>query len=662
MPIPLFSQGNPGQGDHEKSPVSGQSEREDGSRGSLMGALGSCLGVGVCPPYTTYQTVPAYQSAPSVTGYDSAVSRAYSAEMLSPVRAPIHEYPVVTSSGPGQTGLFDIEDPAHTTHLPNYPPLQPVSHYGSQPTTSPESMVYPSLDTDQDFLKSETSPVYLKSEGMGQGFRAPGFPNVSTPMQPGESTYAHDSVSRAEDGSYIRHGLINYQLPPRYRITHAYAHPDGLASEQVDHCQIVSQGNGLEVVLPNHKPPSTKRGPFKNQEKRQQTAHCEINPEAPDDDDAPCDGCKKILANSKIHRLPCRRWKITEVKLFKPGQVKGYEWTCRWKDGTAGPDIGQWANPEVKIIRLTEGYGDGVELRVRRFVPQPGDKLERTWVEDGKMQRRWIEPYALIDLEAAKASYETYLRSGLTKMCKALLGPTEKLLWRTYEFAILRAQRPDTTEEERELIRKTLDLWAAVRLTTKSFEIIGKETLGIPKAKGQPVPIPPVMGAQIDNILLNQTLPKLRRETLETLQTMTQAKKPKTWLTTYLVSFILLHNVALITAHDEGYAKKHGMETRFARKDMVEQYHLGANIFLAYYHYCNKSVYPFSKECKDSDLQNLAELDQTSINFVKYTRSYVEGHKSQWEEFRAAKKYGNDYYFLSQLYEQDWSPQPTIVD
>lgn len=81
---------------------------------------------------------------------------------------------------------------------------------------------------------------------------------------------------------------------------------------------------------------------------------------------------------------------------------------------------------------------------------------------------------------------------------------------------------------------------------------------------------------------------------------------------------------------------------------MVEQYHLGkisshsrplsvsryqrlttgsgANIFLAYYHYCNKSVYPFSKDCKDSDLKNLAELDQGSIDFVKYTRNYAEEH------------------------------------
>lgn len=95
---------------------------------------------------------------------------------------------------------------------------------------------------------------------------------------------------------------------------------------------------------------------------------------------------------------------------------------------------------------------------------------------------------------------------------------------------------------------------------------------------------------------------------------MTQQKKQKTWLTTYLVSFILLHNVSLITNHDRGRAEKHGRNADkvttphcrilfnmadcncavqkslavWYKADNVKQYHLGANIFLAYFHYCNK--------------------------------------------------------------------------
>lgn len=52
----------------------------------------------------------------------------------------------------------------------------------------------------------------------------------------------------------------------------------------------------------------------------------------------------------------------------------------------------------------------------------------------------------------------------------------------------------------------------------------------------------------------------------------------------------------------------------------------GANILLAHFHYCNKGIYPFSKECKDQELRNLAELDDDKIQFVQKTRSYIQMH------------------------------------
>lgn len=50
----------------------------------------------------------------------------------------------------------------------------------------------------------------------------------------------------------------------------------------------------------------------------------------------------------------------------------------------------------------------------------------------------------------------------------------------------------------------------------------------------------------------------------------------------------------------------------------------GANILLAYFHYCNKGLHPFTPECKRSDLQNLAKLDEEAIRYVESTRIYVE--------------------------------------
>lgn len=268
--------------------------------------------------------------------------------------------------------------------------------------------------------------------------------------------------------------------------------------------------------------------------------------------------------------MPCRRWKLTDIKLSKPGQVDepDLKWTHRWQDTATLPEITQWASTEVRDIRLTDGYGIPITVRVRRFKELPSDKKERfIRHDDGTEETIPTEPFGLVDVEAVKTEYERYLRSGRAQICKVLCGPREKLLWRTYQLAWERRDNPRVPLDERDLLSRTLDLWVAVRLTTKSFQITGNETLGIPPDRTGKVVLPPVMGAQLDKIIIDHILPKLRRETLETLQAMTQQKKKqKAWMTTYLVTFMLLHNVALITKHDRDYAKKHKMKEKFVRK------------------------------------------------------------------------------------------------
>lgn len=299
--------------------------------------------------------------------------------------------------------------------------------------------------------------------------------------------------------------------------------------------------------------------------------HSNCSPQCVEDEDdegGPCIPCRKIISNSRIYRLNCLRWKITDVKLFKPGQVKGLEWTLRWKDSVVD-DIGSWASPESRFIYVTEGYtGQSVKLQVRRFKPQQGDRLERSWFSNGQKRTKEIPAFAIVDMDAAKKSFDDYIKKGLMDCCRRILGSPSELLHKTYSLALKTMQDITTSKGERDLLTNTLDLWMSVRLTTKSFEIIGNETLGMNRSdfdddsnplKGK-IPLPPVMGAQIDSILIHQVQPQLRRNTLEELQKMTQEKKQKTWLITYLVTFILLHNIALITRHDAEYARKHGMK------------------------------------------------------------------------------------------------------
>lgn len=107
---------------------------------------------------------------------------------------------------------------------------------------------------------------------------------------------------------------------------------------------------------------------------------------------------------------------------------------------------------------------------------------------------------------------------------------------------------------------------------------------------------------------------------------------------------------------------------------------IGANILLAHFHYCNKGAHPFSDECRDLDLQLRAELNDDELQFVRATRSYANRHSKwispkaretgscalmyvlqyaerEWETLRDQGSFENDYFFVSQLFEDCWQPR-----
>ncbi|KAI1805004.1 hypothetical protein F4811DRAFT_561434 [Daldinia bambusicola] len=587
----------------------------------------------ICPPCTTCEPQ-VYGPIPASSSYDYASGRQYFDDRpSSPGSAP-------GTLSPGQPNVFVANVPSTAPPMmPNYPILQPNRPMTMQPSTSGEGMLYPEAMTSQQYFN--------------------------------QSDFHHDVSS-----SMISNTIENQSYNPSL-LVHNNA-TGNISPHEVDRIQVDSKPRELDIVHQNQRPPAARRGPFKTNIQREKTAEtrrigscircrmqrirCEMNNT---DKLGSCLTCLKIN-NTKIWRMPCLRYKITDVKLFKPGNVKGYEWTRRWIEGIPD-DISQWASSETKIVKVTEGYTEqAVELRVRQFVPQEGDRLERSWVYEGNRRRVKIPPYAIVNLEEAKSTYTNYIGQSLPECCKKVVGK-EKLLLATYGAAIRASRDQSIDPKESALLKKALQLWMAVRLTTKSTIIVGDETLGMSKDimdETSPlrgcIPLPPVMGAQIELVLIHQIQSSLRREMLENLQAMTQANKKNTWFTTYLVTFILLHNVALLCQHDAGYARKHGFKSRFAREEMVREYQMGANILLAYFHYCNKGVYPFSSECKEQDLSTVAELDETKIKLVQYTRAQAEKYKRHWAKLRQSGDYENDFYYISQMYEENWTPQPTI--
>ncbi|KAK0618456.1 hypothetical protein B0T17DRAFT_509996 [Bombardia bombarda] len=635
----------------------------------------------MCPPCSSYDAQPAYQPIPSTVSYDYGSAGMVVDENMGvpfPTQAQASWGLTPMTSAPmssAQPALFPCDDPTVVAqYLSNYPPLQPSPVMCVQPATSREVMVYPDTSItnkyDNDADNAHDDSVHA-IQGQPQLMTSPVGPS------PMPVTYTAELETLSFNPS------VDFPGQPQHYGHHqgfeVEGDPDPRYSQQVQTFEVKGEPDmqGRAVVLdlfPHQRTMPARRGPFKDNSQRERTAQtrkigscircrmqrvrCNLDPQ---DEKGPCVSCKKMAANTRVYRINCLRWKITDVKLFKPGQVKGYEWTTRWRD-SVDDEIKKWASDDSKVIFVTEGYtGRTVTLRVRQFLPQDGDKLDRSWVSDGVKKSVTIPPFAIDDLEAAKSEFDRYIRDPASKIecCRKLLGPPEKLLWRTYCAAMNAAANSSISNKERKLLIGTLDLWMSVRLTTKSFEIIGDEALGMPRnliddhnnpLHGK-VPLPPVMGAQIDSILIHQLQPHLRRITLEELQRLTQDKRQKNWFVTYLVTFILLHNIALITRHDADYARKHGMKRRFAREENVKEYNL------AYFHYCNKGIYPFSAECRDQDLQSLAELDPEAIAFVQYTRKFAAEHKGQWEEMWDGEDYENEYYYLSQLFEPNWQPR-----
>ncbi|KAG5965411.1 hypothetical protein E4U58_002822 [Claviceps cyperi] len=432
--------------------------------------------------------------------------------------------------------------------------------------------------------------------------------------------------------------------------------------------------SSFDFILSNQR--SGKRGPFRDPSLREQTAltrkigscircrmqriRCEHNP---NEIAGPCLTCLKV-ANTKAGRFPCLRYKITDIKLFKSGQVPGFEWTQRWANNTTDP-IQKWASTETKMIHISTTYSKKtIELQVRQFVPLKGDKLERTWVHQGTKKSVTVPPYALIDLNAGKKAYLKHIYASMGDTLQIVAERSRGLVRMTYIQAFRVYRDPAIPEDWKQLLDWTFRLWMSIRLSTTSDFIVGEEKLGmaddiLDDTHPNPgrIPVPPVLGAQLDLVMIHQIQARLRHEVLDKLQKMILKNKPNTWFVTYLVSFLLLHNAALITAHDASYARKHGILSRFARMDRVAAYQIGANILLAHFHYCNKGWYPFSDKCEEQDLRTLADLSDDKAKFVQETRRIAKANAPRWERLRESGASENDYYFVSQLFEEDWHPR-----
>jgi hypothetical protein len=154
--------------------------------------------------------------------------------------------------------------------------------------------------------------------------------------------------------------------------------------------------------------------------------------------------CQKVTSQ-KVSILPCVRYKITEIRLFKPGPLPGTTWTERWLDKKL-TDISDWNSSNTRNILTTEDFSSvPLELEVREFVPQKGDVVERHWHTDSGLRKSVKIPcYAIADMNKAQKAYVDYINKGGAEFFEGCLRDKNRLLRKTYSAAIVAANDPNT--------------------------------------------------------------------------------------------------------------------------------------------------------------------------------------------------------------------------
>ncbi|PMD58388.1 uncharacterized protein K444DRAFT_532135 [Hyaloscypha bicolor E] len=421
------------------------------------------------------------------------------------------------------------------------------------------------------------------------------------------------------------------------------------------------------------------RGVYKNRKDREETAQtrgvgacircrmqrirCVLNP---DDPRGVCITCMKPT-KFKASRLPCLRYKLTEVRLFTESMAPGLVWSTRWQDLQL-KDINVWASSETRTIKLTQDYvATPLTFQVRQFVPLESDMLDRRWAHGSVKKSVTLPPYAFANMREALEIYKDFINREGTRHLYSILDRNDGLVWATYGTAIKASNSPTVTEPEKILLKMIVRLWVASRMTTKSERICGDDILDMPQnlldethpMHGQ-IPIPPVMGAQIETLITHNIMARLKPRILEQLYNLITANKPSNWLSTYLCTFILLHDCSLKVAKNAVYARKHGMKTQFANMDAISEIQMGANILLAYFHYSCKGYRVFEDGWKEGKMKSMASLNEEQAQFIQKTADYVKINKHHFAKVVDQKLYEHEHYFIAQLYDDDWKPKPTV--
>jgi hypothetical protein len=153
-----------------------------------------------------------------------------------------------------------------------YQSMQESQPLSTQPTNR-EAMVYPTNTPITSFYGSQPVPQVprdVSSTAMGDGSTFITSHVISGDQISGQ--YSGEIMAMASAQSLHRQMSVSGGAPPRYDMITAYGPSEPVLHHGGADLEVQNQSSNLDVVFPNQRPPPSRRGPFRNNHEREETA------------------------------------------------------------------------------------------------------------------------------------------------------------------------------------------------------------------------------------------------------------------------------------------------------------------------------------------------------------------------------------------------------
>ncbi|KAI1749691.1 hypothetical protein F4782DRAFT_549469 [Xylaria castorea] len=397
---------------------------------------------------------------------------------------------------------------------------------------------------------------------------------------------------------------------------------------------------------------------------RMQKIRCIPDPGKPET--AYCLCCNKVLGldtKKVIHRIPCLRWNLNEVVLFRVG---GLGFTQRWA-GVCVENIpsSDWVDERVVTIGMgvTKLFCEPIPLKVRRFKPNGMDIQHRYWKykETEPPLVVTIPAYALADIDTTSKEYRCYVKRNAEEAIRRFVRDTtvNDIVRQTFSAAICHSAKATnrdfgkTKGDPATLFQNYFRLWLASRFTLGSaYVAAGHEGLEASTPPCERKFVSRMITAQFDSIGYNHVLQKLKREVLDELWLLMQKRTDTTFFTVYLIVFMMLHEVSVACQDRRRRAKEQGLKTYYDLEDVTAKIKHGADIILGHWHYYKGDLDPLA----NSETTMARQFGADSVEEIRTLMATRQKYEQMKKKPRDEIDWEDPLYLVSQMFERDWRP------